>query len=99
MRDAVMGEPCGLGKGLKSTESMDIAPAAVPCYVEFEMKAKYSISHGQAQFPTLCRRKETTPITRNGEVVAFIVPRSRMQALLEQMEILSNPEAMKAIRR
>ena len=63
------------------------------------MKAKYTISHGQAQFPTLCRRKETTPITRNGEVVAFIVPRGRMQALLEQMEILSTPEAMKAIRR
>ena len=76
-----------------------IARAAAPCYVELGMKAKYSISHGQAQFPTLCRRKETTPITRNGEVVAFIVPRSRMQALLEQMEILSNPEAMKAIRR
>jgi hypothetical protein len=63
------------------------------------MKAKYSISHGQAQFPNLCRRKETTPITRNGEVVAFIVPRARMQDLLEQMEILSSPEAMKAIRR
>ena len=63
------------------------------------MSAEYSISRGQAQFPTLCRRKETTPVTRNGEVVAFIVPRNRMQALLEQMEILSNPEAMKAIRR
>ena len=78
---------------------MDVAPVAVPCYVEFSVKAKYSISHGQAQFPTLCRRKETTPITRNGEVVAFIVPRGRMQALLEQMEILSNAEAMKAIGR
>ncbi len=78
---------------------MDVALPAVPCYVEFGMKAKYNISRGQAQFPMLCRRKETTPITRNGEVVAFIVPRSRMEALLEQMEILSNPEAMKAIRR
>lgn len=78
---------------------MDIAPPAISCYVERGMKAKYSISHGQAQFPTLCRRKETTSINRNGEVVAFIVPRSRMQALLKQMEILSNPEAMKAIRR
>jgi len=59
------------------------------------MKAKYSVSRGQAQFPTLCRRNETTPITGNGEVGAFIVPRSRMPALLEQMEILANPEAMK----
>ena len=63
------------------------------------MKSKYSISQGQAQFPALCRRKETTSITRNGEVVAFVVPRQRMQALLEQMEILSNPAAMQAIRR
>lgn len=63
------------------------------------MNSKYSISQGQAQFPALCRRKETTPITKNGEVVAFVVPRQRMQALLEQMEILSNPAAMQAIRR
>ena len=63
------------------------------------MKSKYSISQGQKQFPALCRRTDSTPITRNGEVVAFVVPRRRMQALLEQMEILSNPEAMKAIRR
>jgi len=28
-----------------------------------------------------------------------VVPRARMQLLLEQMEILANPEAMKAVRR
>ncbi|MBM3837279.1 MAG: hypothetical protein FJ398_04820 [Verrucomicrobia bacterium] len=38
-----------------------------------------------------------TCVTRKGEVVAFIVPRKRMADLLEQMEILSNPEAMAAI--
>ena len=58
-----------------------------------------SISKAQAQFPALCRRRETIPVSRRGEVVAFIVPRSRMEALLEQMEILANPDAMKAIRR
>jgi hypothetical protein len=31
--------------------------------------------------------------------VAFLVPRDRMEALLETMEILANPEAMRAIRR
>lgn len=59
---------------------------------------RLSVSKAQAQFPAVIRRKQTTPITRSGEVVAFVVPRDRMQALLEQMEILSNPEAMKAIR-
>ena len=80
-------------------EHIDIAIPAISCYVDWSMKAKYSISRGQSQFPALCRCRETTAITRNGEVVAFIVPRSRMEALVEQMEILSNPEAMKAIRR
>ena len=63
------------------------------------MKATYSISRGQTSFPALCRRKQATAITNQGRVVAFIVPRERMAALLEQMEILANPTAMKAIRR
>ena len=62
-------------------------------------KPTYSISRGQANFPALCRRKETTAITNNGNVVAFIVPREKMESLLEQMEIMANPDAMKAIRR
>jgi hypothetical protein len=58
-----------------------------------------TVKQGQAQFPALCRKEKTSAITRNGEIVAFIVPRKRMAALLEQMEILANPEAMAAIRR
>ena len=63
------------------------------------MKSTFSISKAQAGFPALCRRSETTPSTTRGEVVAFLVPRPRMEALLEQMEILANPAAMKAIQR
>lgn len=61
------------------------------------MKNTLTVTQGQAQFPALCRRGRTSAITRNGEVVAFIVPRKRMACLLEQMEILANPEAMSAI--
>ncbi len=61
------------------------------------MKNTLTITKGQARFPALCRSGKTCAITRNGEVVAFIVPRKRMADLLEQMEILSNPAAMKAI--
>jgi len=61
------------------------------------VKNTLTITKGQALFPALCRSSKTSAITRNGEVVAFIVPRKRMADLLEQMEILSNPEAMKAI--
>jgi antitoxin (DNA-binding transcriptional repressor) of toxin-antitoxin stability system len=61
------------------------------------MKNTLTVTKGQAQFPALCRSSKTAAITRNGEVVAFIVPKKRMADLLEQMEILSNPKAMKAI--
>jgi hypothetical protein len=68
-------------------------------YIEFTMKDTLTVTQGQARFPALCRKRSTSAITRNGEVVAFIVPRTRMAALLEQMEILANPKAMAAIRR
>ena len=61
------------------------------------MKNTLTVTQGQAQFPAICRSKKTAAITRNGEVVAFVVPRKRMADLLEQMEILSNPQAMAAI--
>ena len=61
------------------------------------MKDTLTITQGQAQFPALCRKHKTTAITRNGEVVSFSVPRQKMSDLLEQMEILANPEAMRAI--
>ena len=63
------------------------------------MKDTLTITQGQAQFPALCRKQRTTAITRNGEVVSFVVPRRRMADLLEQMEILANPKAMEAIKK
>jgi hypothetical protein len=77
---------------------MALAPPSKMCYVELTMKHTLTVTQGQAQFPALCRKGKTSAITRNGEVVAFIVPRKRMAGLLEQMEILANPQAMSAIR-
>ena len=68
-------------------------------YIELTMKHTLTVTQGQARFPALCRKEKTSAITRNGEVVAFIVPRKRMEGLFEQMEILANPDAMAAIRR
>ena len=70
-----------------------------PCYVDLAMKNTLTVTQAQAQFPKICRTKKTAAITRNGEVVFFLVPRKRMTDLLEQMEILSNAQAMKAIHR
>ena len=63
------------------------------------MKTRISVSQAQAQLPRLLRSRETIALQRREETVAFIVPKERMEALLETMEILSNPEAMRAIRR
>jgi len=62
------------------------------------VKSSRTVTKAQRSFPELCRSKETVSVTRHGEVVAFVVPRHKMEALLEQMEILGNPEAMRAIR-
>jgi len=70
-----------------------------PAYIDLTMKDTLTVTQGQAQFPALCRKTRTTAITRNGEVVSFIVPRQKMADLLEQMEILANPQAMAAINR
>ena len=37
-------------------------------------------------------------ITRHDETVAYILSASRMEAIIETLEIMGNPDAMKAIR-
>ncbi|MBI4326481.1 MAG: prevent-host-death protein [Chloroflexi bacterium] len=63
------------------------------------MKTTFNIAEAQARLPKLVRTKQTVSLSQNDETVAYLVPRDRMEALLETMEILANPEAMKAIRR
>ena len=63
------------------------------------MKTTVSVTQAQAQLPRLLRSKETVAVQRHEETVAYIVPRERMEALLETLEVLANPAAMQAIRR
>lgn len=66
---------------------------------EGSVKTTFDIAEAQAKLPRLVRSKQTVTLSSHDETVAFIVPRARMEALLETMEILANPEAMRAIRR
>lgn len=75
-----------------------IASASVSCYTS-TVKTTFDIAEAQARLPKLVRGKQTVSLREADETVAFLVPRDRMEALLETMEILANPEAMKAIRR
>ena len=63
------------------------------------MKTELSVSEAQARLPRLVQSKETIQVRSRDKTVAYIVPRERMEALLETMEILSSPAAMRAIRR
>jgi len=59
----------------------------------------FDIADAQARLPKLVRAKHTVSLRQADKTVAFLVPRDRMEALLETMELLANPAAMRAIRR
>src|SRR5437773_1247410 len=63
------------------------------------VKTTFDIAEAQARLPKLVRAKQTLSLRQDNETVAFLVPRARMEALLETMEILANPQAMRGIRR
>ena len=64
------------------------------------MRSTYSVTQAQSQLPSLIRKAEegeAVRILRHNETVAYLVSRERMEAIVETMELLANPEAMKAI--
>lgn len=64
------------------------------------VKTTYSITSAQANLPTVVREcsKGLITITRHDEAVAYVVSRERMETLIETLEIMGNPKAMKALR-
>jgi prevent-host-death family protein len=65
------------------------------------MKTTVTSAEAKAHFARLLRcveAGETIAISKRDETVAFLIPRARLEALVETMEILGNPAAMKAIR-
>jgi antitoxin YefM len=58
------------------------------------------VSEAQSQLPRLLKeaeRGEPVCIRRHNQTVAYILSRERMEAIVETLEILGNPEAMRAI--
>lgn len=60
----------------------------------------YTVSSAQAKLPQLLREAEqgyTAAIRRRDETVAFVISKARLEAIVETMEILGNPDSMQAI--
>lgn len=66
------------------------------------MKSTYSIKEAQNQLPALVREAEAgglATITRHEKAVAYVMGADDLAALIETMEVLADPAAMKAIAR
>jgi PHD/YefM family antitoxin component YafN of YafNO toxin-antitoxin module len=61
-------------------------------------KVTYTISEAQANLPGLCRAKRRFVISRRDKPVYIAMPLEDYDALIETMELLSNPTAMKTLR-
>lgn len=65
------------------------------------MKTTVTTTEAQAQLPRLLKqlpRQKSLTITNHGRIAGFLISKDRMEAIIETMEILANPKAVKAIR-
>ena len=61
-------------------------------------KVTYTVSEAQANLPGLCRTGRRFVISRRDKPVYVAMPLEDYDALLETMELLSDPAAMKTLR-
>lgn len=64
-------------------------------------RSTITVTELQSHAPRILReagRRGMLAVTDKGHVTAFLISRERVMGMIETMEILSNPEAMKAIR-
>ncbi len=67
-------------------------------YIHFVMTATYTVREVQANLSKLCNSGQRFVIARRNEPVYVAMPLAEFDALLETMELLSNPDAMKTLR-
>ena len=61
----------------------------------------YSVTQAQTNLPRLIKEaadEGSIAITRHEETVAYLISRGRMDAIMETLDLLGNPAAMKALR-
>jgi antitoxin YefM len=64
------------------------------------MDPTYSVTQAQTNLPRLIKEaaeEGSIAITRRDETVAYLISRDRMDAIMETLDLLANPKAMKAL--
>lgn len=64
------------------------------------MKTTVTTTEAQANLPKLLRqlpKQKSLTITNHGRIAGFLVSKDRMEAIIESMELMANPQAMRAI--
>ena len=65
------------------------------------MDSTYSVTQAQTNLPRLIKEAAdagSIAITRHDETVAYLISRERMDTIVETLEVLGNPAAIKALR-
>ncbi len=65
------------------------------------MSSTYSVTDAQTNLPRLLKdavEEGSIAITRRDETVAYLVSRERMEAIMETLDVMGNPKAMRAMR-
>jgi len=64
------------------------------------MKSTYSVSRAQAGLPRILKEAEDhiVAITRHDEKIAYLISSEQLESLIESLELMSNPKAVKAVR-
>jgi len=57
-----------------------------------------TVTKAQSGLPKLCRSKKPVLITTHHAPVSVLLPIEEYEALMETMDLLSNPKAMRALR-
>lgn len=62
------------------------------------MSATYTVRQAQAHLPRLLRGRDTVTICRRDDPIAYLVPKDRWEAIMETLDLLSDPKAMNTLR-
>lgn len=57
-----------------------------------------SVTQAQSHFPKLCREAKRVLITKRDKPVSVLLPIEDYEAIMETMDLLSKPKAMKILR-